>query len=145
MRNWYEVTVKYAKENEEGLLKNVREKYLLDAVSFTEAESLIYDKLGSVIRGDFTVANISKSNIGEVVIWEDTDCFYKCKVTYFVVDADSGREKKVTQYALISASDVIAAHERMVENLNNMLVSYRIPEVSESPIVEVFPYENEEE
>ena len=137
--------VKYAKENEQGLLKNVSEQYLVDAVSFTEAEARIYDMLGSVIRGDFQVTNISKSNIVDVFFYEDIDVWYKCKVTYVVADADSGKEKKITQYMLISAHHVKEAYERIHESLNNMLVSFNVPDITESPIIEIFPYEREEE
>lgn len=144
MRNWYEVTVKYAKENEEGLLKKVSEKYILDAVSFTEAEATVYDRLGSVIRGDFTVSGIRKSNIEEVIYDDRVDeGFYKCKVTYFVADELSGREKKVAKYILVTAFDILSAHEVVEESLKNMLVSYRITEIVESPILEAFAYEKE--
>lgn len=137
--------VKYAKENEQGLLKNVSEQYLVDAVSFTEAEARIYDMLGSVIRGDFQVTNISKSNFVDVFFFEDIDIWHKCKISYIVADADSGKEKKVTQFMLVTAHDVREAYDRIHESLSNMLVSFRVPEVTESPIVEVFPYEKEEE
>lgn len=144
MRNWYEVTVKYAKENEEGLLKKVSEKYILDAVSFTEAEATVYDRLGSVIRGDFTVSGIRKSNIEEVIYDDRVDeGFYKCKVTYFVADELSGREKKVAKYILVTAFDILSAHEVVEESLKNILVSYRITEIVESPILEAFAYEKE--
>lgn len=145
MRVWFLCKVKYAKENEEGLLKNVSEQYLVDAVSFTEAEARIYDMLGSVIRGDFQVTNISKSNIVDVFFYEDIDIWHKCKITYIVTDADSGKEKKVTQFMLVTAHDVKEAFERIFESLNNMLVTFRVPEVTESPIVEIFPYEKEDE
>lgn len=145
MRTWFLCKVKYAKENEQGLLKNVSEQYLVDAVSFTEAEARIYDMLGSVIRGDFQVTNISKSNIVDVFFYEDIDIWYKCKVTYIVADADSGKEKKVTQYMLISAHHVKEAYERIHESLNNMLVSFTVPDITESPIVEIFPYEKDDE
>lgn len=145
MRVWFLCKVKYAKENEEGLLKNVSEQYLIDAVSFTEAEARIYDMLGSVIRGDFQVTNISKSNIVDVFFFEDIDIWHKCKITYIVTDADSGKEKKVTQFMLVTAHDVKEAYDRIFESLNNMLVTFRVPEVTESPIVEVFPYESEDE
>lgn len=138
-------TVKYAKENEQGLLKNVSEKYLIDAVSFTEAEARIYDLLGSVIRGDFQVKGIQKTNINDVFLYEDTDIWHQGKITYTVADADSGKEKKVTQYMLVSAHNVKEAYERIQESLSNMLVSYQIPEIKETNIVEVFPYEKEEE
>lgn len=137
--------VKYAKENEQGLLKNVSEQYLVDAVSFTEAEARIYDMLGSVIRGDFQVTNISKSNFVDVFFFEDVDIWHKCKITYIVTDGDSGKEKKVTQFMLVTAHDVKEAYDRIHESLSNMLVSFRVPEVTESPIVEVFPYEKEDE
>jgi hypothetical protein len=145
MRTWFLCKVKYAKENEQGLLKNVSEQYLVDAVSFTEAEARIYDMLGSVIRGDFQVTNISKSNIVDVFFYEDIYIWYKCKVTYIVADADSGKEKKVTQYMLVSAHHVKEAYERIHESLNNMLVSFAVPDITESPIIEIFPYERDDE
>jgi hypothetical protein len=145
MRIWFLCKVKYAKENEQGLLKNVSEQYLVDAVSFTEAEARIYDMLGSVIRGDFQVTNISKSNFVDVFFFEDIDIWHKCKISYIVADADSGKEKKVTQFMLVTAHDVKEAYDRIHESLSNMLVSFRVPEVTESPIIEVFPYEKEDE
>jgi len=145
MRIWFLCKVKYAKENEQGLLKNVNEQYLIDAVSFTEAEARIYDMLGSVIRGDFQVTNISKSNIVDVFFYEDIDLWHKCKITYVVADADSGKEKKVTQYMLVSAHDVKEAYDRIHESLSNMLVTFRVPDINESPIVEIFPYISEDE
>jgi hypothetical protein len=141
MRIYFEATVKYAKENEQGLLKNVSEKYLLDAVSHTEAEAIVYDKLGSIIRGDFKVKRLVPANITDVFIDEESHIFHKCKITYIVADADSGKEKKVTQFMLVTADDVKQAYERIQENLSNMLVFFRVPSIVESPIVEFFNYE----
>lgn len=144
MRTWFLCKVKYAKENEQGLLKNISEQYLVDAVSFTEAESILYDRLASQIRGDFQVTGISKSNIVDVFFYEDADIWYKCKISYMVADGDSGKEKKVTQYMIVTASDSKEAFDRIQESLSNMLVSFRIPDIVESPIVEVFPFEKED-
>ncbi len=144
MRTWFLCKVKYAKENEEGLLKNISEQYLVDAVSFTEAEAVLYDRLASQIRGDFQVTGISKSNIVDVFHYEESDIWYKCKISYLVADADSGKEKKVTQYMIVTADDVKNAFDRIQESLSNMLVSFRIPDIVESPIVEVFPFEKDE-
>lgn len=145
MKIWFICKVKYAKEDDKGILKNVSENYLVDAVSFTEAEARIYDELGSIIRGDFQVTNISKSNIVDVFHYDDIDIWHKCKITYVVADEDSGKEKKVTQIMLVSAHDVKEAYDRIRESLNNMLVSFRVPEVIESNIVEIFPYVSEED
>lgn len=144
MRTWFLCKVKYAKENEEGLLKNISEQYLVDAVSFTEAEAIIYDRLGSQVRGDFQITGLSKSNIVDVFFFEDADIWYKCKVSYLVSDGESGKEKKVTQYMIVTASDVKDAYDRIQESLSNMLVSFRVPDIVESAIVEVFPYEKDE-
>lgn len=145
MRVWFLVKVKYARETEEGLLKAITEQYLVDAVSFTEAEAIIYDRLGSQIRGDFQVTHIAKSNIVDLFFYEDADVWHKCKIQYIVADADSGKEKKVTQYMLVTANGVPQAHERIQESLSNMLVSFQVPDVVETKIIEVFPYEKPEE
>lgn len=143
MRTWFSAKVKYAKENEEGLLKNVSEQYLVDAVSFSECEAILYDRLGSVIRGDFQVTHIAKSNIVDVFLYEDNDYWFKAKIQYNVVDADNGKEKKITQYMLVTANGVPQAHERINESLSNMLVTFQVPDVVETKIVEVFAYEKE--
>jgi hypothetical protein len=144
MRTWYQVQVKYAKETEEGLLKSISEKYLVDAVSFSEAESIIYDRLGEQIRGDFQVTHMAKSTIVDVFEYEDSDVWFKAKIKYMIADGDSGREKVINQFMLVTALDVPQAHERIQESLSNMLVSFQVPEVVASPIVEVFPYEKSE-
>src|SRR5690606_21457693 len=97
------------------------------------------------IRGDFQVTNISKSNIVDVFFYDDIDIWYKCKASYVVADADSGKEKKVTQFMLVSAHHVKEAYERIYESLNNMLVSFVVPDIKESPIVEIFAYEKDDE
>lgn len=144
MRIWFLCKVKYAKETEEGLLKSISEQYLVDAVSFTEAEAILYDRLGSQIRGDFQVTGISKSNIVDVFFYDDADIWHKCKVSYLVADADSGKEKKVTQYMIVTAEDVKQAYDRIQESLSNMLVSFRVPDITESALLDVFPFEKDE-
>jgi hypothetical protein len=144
MKTWFLCKVKYQKEDENGALKNVTEAYLLDAVSFTEAEARIYEKLGSTIRGEFYVTSISKSNIVDVFYFEDADIWHKCKITYYVAE-ESGKEKKITNFMLVTAHDVKQAYDRMYESLHNMLVSFKVPEIVETQIVEVFPYDSVEE
>lgn len=144
MRTWFLCKVKYEKENEQGLLKNIVAQYLVDAVSFTEAEAILHDRLGSQIRGDFQVTGISKSNIVDVFFYDDADIWYKCKISYLVADGEGGKEKKVTQYMIVTAEDAKQAFDRIQESLSNMLVSFRLPDIVESAIVSVFPFENDE-
>lgn len=141
MRVWFTAKVKFAKETEEGLLKQVTEQYLVDGASFTEVESIVYDKVSERVRGDFQVTHIAKSNIVDVFHHEDGDIWFKAKVQYIVGD-ETGKEKKVTQYMLVTADGVPQAHERIQESLSNELVSFQVPDVVETKISEVFPYEN---
>jgi hypothetical protein len=145
MKTWFACKVKYQKQDEKGKVKNVSEQYLVDAVSFTEAESRMYEKMGELIQGEFYVSSISKSNFTDVFYYEDAETWHKCKMTYVLEVEGSGKEKKVTNYVLLTAPDVKTAYDRVYESLNNMLVDFRVPEISESPILEVFPYESNAE
>lgn len=142
MKTWFVCKVKYQKQDEKGRVKNVAEQYLVDAISFTEAESRIYEKMGELIQGDFYVSNISKSNFTDVFHYEDAETWHKCKMTYVLEVEGSGKEKKVTNYVLLTAPDVKTAYDRVYESLKTMLVDFRVPEINESPILEVFPYES---
>ena len=145
MATWFICKVKYQKQDEKGKVKNISEQYLVDALSFTEAEARIYEQLGSVISGEFHINNISKSNLTDVFFYEDADVWYKCKMTYALEEEGGGKEKKINNYVLLTAANAKQAYERVYESLNNMLVEFQVPDVVESPIVEVFPRNQEED
>ena len=63
MNNWFTVKVKYKKQLENGTFKRVSEPYLLAAMTFTDAEARIYEELGSIIRGEFNVVGITRTEI----------------------------------------------------------------------------------
>lgn len=139
MKQWFLCKVKYQKEDENGRLRSVTEPYLVDAVSFTEAETRIYEEMGERVRGEFLITGISKSKIIDVFNYDDVDVWYKCKVVYYVAE-ESGKEKKIVNQMIITAHNVKEAYERIYLSLDNMLVSFQVPEIVESPIIEVFNY-----
>ncbi|MCG8475482.1 MAG: DUF4494 domain-containing protein [Cytophagales bacterium] len=145
MNSWFLAKIKYKKEDEKGVLKNITEQYLIDALSFTEAEARVYEELSSVIRGEFVISNLTKTRITDVFEYEGTDIWHKCKVSYVLVDEDSGKERKVNNYMLVAADNLMQAYDRINESLDNMLVPFRIPEISESPILEVFRFKSQEQ
>ncbi|MFA9370558.1 MAG: DUF4494 domain-containing protein [Labilibaculum antarcticum] len=139
--NWFECKVKYVKIDEvSGKERKVSETYLVDAVSFTEAEARIHKELEQMIGGEFNVTNISKSNVSELYPNENGDRWFKAKVSFVDVDEASGKEKKATQYMLTQANNVKQAYEFLEESLSTMIVPYEIPAVSESALMDVFPY-----
>jgi len=146
MKTWYICKIKYQKQTDEGLLKAVTEAYMVDAVSFTEAEARITEVMAPEISGEFLVTGISKGNFTEIVNYEDSDKWYKCKVTYISVDGDSGgKEKKVSTYFLVSANSLKEAYERVDDSLSSMLVPFDIPSISITNIIDVFPFMSDED
>jgi len=143
MNNWFTVKVKYTKQLDNGALKRVSEPYLLAAMTFTDAEARIYEELGQIIRGEFNVVGIARTEIHDIFSYDDSDVWYKVKVKYESADADSEKAKKVSQNFLVSADSVKEAYERIKESLSTLLVDFEIPSIMVSPIVEIFPYNEE--
>ncbi len=141
MNSWYTVKVKYTKEFQDGTLKRVTEPYLVNSVSFTDAEARIYQEVGEFIRGEFLVTSISKTDFADIFQYDDVDTWYKCKVSYVSEDADSGKEKKVNNNFLVSAGNAKEAYDRIEESLKGLMVTYEIPMISLTQIVEIYPYE----
>ncbi len=145
MKLWYSCKVKYGKQNDEGIMKQVSEPFLVDAWTYTEAESRIYEAMEQNVAGEFSIHSITKTNISEVINYEDADYWYKCKVSYSTVDGDAGKEVKINTYFLVSAENVKQAFERVEDNLSSMLVPFEIPSITLTNIVEVFPFAEKEE
>lgn len=140
MNTWFTVKVKYTKQLEDGRLKRVTEPYLVDSVSFTDAEARIYDEVGQSVIGEFLITGISKTDFADIFYYEDSEDWYKCKLTYVAVDGDEGKEKKITSNFLVTANNVKEAYERIKESLSDMTVSFEVPAISLTNIVEVLPY-----
>ncbi|HKL71047.1 MAG TPA: DUF4494 domain-containing protein [Marinilabiliaceae bacterium] len=145
MNNWYEVKVKYVKIDEQsGRERKVTEPYLIDAVSFTEAESRIHAELEEMIRGDFQVTNISKANYSDLFPFDNADRWFKCKVSYVSLDDAAGKEKKVSSQMLVMGNDLKEAYDNLMTSLSGMAVDFNVVGINESPLMDVFPYFKEE-
>ena len=48
---WFECKIRYDKMMEDGMQKKITELYVVDALSFTEAESSIIDEMSAYISG----------------------------------------------------------------------------------------------
>ncbi len=140
MGEWFQSKVKFLRQMDNGLIKQITEQYLVDAMSFTECEARVMQEVGEGMR-EVTMMAVAKSNIKEVVFYGDTDMWFKTKVTYNMMDEDTEKEKKITTYMLVNANDVKEAYERTEEHLKEMLVPFQIPKIEESPIIDVYQYE----
>jgi hypothetical protein len=140
MKSWFNCKIKYFKEDEQGRIIKLNESYLFDAVSYTEAESRVLEELSGAIRGEFTVTNITKANFVDIYNYDECDIWYKCKVSYQEYDEKSEKEKKVNQQILISADNVKDAYDKLHGNLSEFLSDFDIPSITETSIIDVYPF-----
>ncbi len=140
--NWFEGKVKYIRIGEDGRERKVMEAYLLDAMSYTEAENRIIEEMESIVNGEFYISGLKKSNITEVVSSEDEndDRWYKAKVAIIDADEVSGRGKRAFQYYLVAASDTKRALENLNKSLSTFVVSCEVVSISDTQFIDVFPY-----
>lgn len=143
MNEWYQVKCKFTKEFTDGTLKRVTEPCLYSAMSFTEAEERAYKEIGEYVRGEFLITHIAKQKIQDIFDYEDSDVWYKAKVSYVSEDADSGKEKKVNNSYLVNAQNTNEASDRIKDSLRGLMVSYEISKVEKTDIVEIYPYDPE--
>lgn len=147
MANYFLSTVRYEKTMENGLNKTVNEQYLFDALSFTEAEARTIEELKPYISGEFSIPQIVKPRISELMLSEDVsaDRYYKVKVSFITLDEKSGAEKKTNSFILVQASDFKNAYDRFINGMKGSLVDYEIASIAETPIMEYFPVKNGKE
>jgi len=144
MNSWFTVKVKYTKQLENGTFKRVSEPYLLAAMTFTDAEARIYEELGSSIRGEFQVTGIARTDLHDIFQYDDAEQWFKCKVTYDRIDEDGEKAKTISQNFLVSAAHVKEAYERIEESLATLMIDFNVVSITASPIVEIFPYREED-
>jgi hypothetical protein len=113
---------------------------LVDAVTFTDAETRIIKQLQTMVRGEFIVDNIKKSNIVEIFPHEDGEWWYKAKIAIVTIDENAGKEKKINNYFLVAADDIKQALQRLEDGLSYILVPYQTTSLAVCNIVDVFPY-----
>ncbi|MDD6496403.1 MAG: DUF4494 domain-containing protein [Prevotella stercorea] len=161
MAEYFEVGVRYNRTNEKGIQVKVTEQYLVDAMSFTEAETRITAEVAQYsTSGDFKVMTIKRSQISEIAIDKfglasevaaeakkitgenehansDVDRFYKVKVNWINIDEKTLKEKRTPQYFLVAAGSLDAAHYVIRQYLHGTVNDYDVATVDESKIVDV--------
>ena len=141
MHNWFECTVSFETMLENGMQKKVTEPYLVDALSFTEAESRIIEEIRPFITGEFTVTDIKRARISELFFNENGDRYYKIKVYFITLDEKSGAEKKTAAQMLAQASTLKEAIAVLEEGMKGTLSDYTIASVTETQLMDVFPFD----
>lgn len=138
MALWFECKVRYDKMQENGSVKKVNEPYLVDALTFTEAEARIIEEMKPFISGEYSISSEKKTKISEIFFNEGCDRYYLVKVNFISYDEASGVEKKSVTQILVQASDLEDAVDKFKEGMKGTMADYEISAVTETMIMDVF-------
>ena len=142
MANWIETKVRYEKTLENGMQKMVNEPYLVDALSFSEAEARITEEITPYMQGDFSVSAVKRTNISEIFFNEDTsaDKYYKIKAAFISINERTLAKKRSNTNYLVQSKDLVDALNRFQAGMKGTMADYEIVSVSETAIMDVYSY-----
>ncbi len=138
MANWFECKVRYDNLQENGAVKKVTEPYLVDALSFTEAEARIIDEQTPYISGEFSVSAVKRTKIAEIFWNEEGDKWYLVKVAFITIDERSGVEKRSTSQILVQAKDFKNSLDTFLEGMKGTMADFEIVAINETPLIDVY-------
>lgn len=144
---WFECKIKYEKIQEDGTQKKVTEQYVVDALSFAEAEARIIEEMSSYISGEFTVEDVKKAPYGEIFFSDDAedDRWYKAKLDFITIDEKTEKEKRSRVTYLVQARNLNGAIKAVDEVMGGTMIDYDAASVNDTKIMDVFEFKEEEE
>ncbi len=139
--NWFEVAVRYERQDSsDGGQKMVNELYVVDAVSFAEAEETIAEEMQPYISGEFNIKNITPASYGEIFFSdnENDDKWYKTKLSYITIDEKTAKEKRTSAIKLVQASSLNNAVKHIEKVMESSMEDYIIANIAETKIMDVY-------
>jgi hypothetical protein len=139
---WFECKIRYEKVMEDGLQKKVNENYVVDALSFSEAEERIIEEMSHYISGEFDVMDIKKATYKEIFFSDDemADKWYKAKLDFVTLDEKTEKEKHSMVTYLVQAGSFNGAVKNIEEVMGGTMIDYFISSVSETKLMDVYEY-----
>ena len=144
MATYFECKVKYDRMVENGMTKTVSEPYLVDALSFTEAESRITDKMQPFISGEFSVDTVKRVKLSDIFYNPAGDRWYKVKTNFITIDEKTAVEKRTATFQMVQASDFQGALATFLEGMRDTMADFEIASITETPLMDVFPADLDE-
>ena len=140
---WFECKVRYEKTQEDGSEKMVNEQYVVDALSFTDAEASIIDNMSVYVSGEFKVANINPANYNEIFFSDidEDDLWFKASLAFITIDEKKDKEKRTYVNYLIQAKSIERAKRYVDEVMGKTMIDYELKSLSETKIFDVFEHE----
>ena len=137
---YFEVKIQYQKIQDDGKEKKVTEQYVVEALSFTEAESRIIEEMTPYISGAFDVVSEKIAPYYEILISDriEDDKWFLIKISFVTLDEKTAKEKKTNQRLLVQADTSQTALEYTKKLFDSSMTDYTIDAVQDTPTIEVF-------
>lgn len=144
---WFECKMRYEKTGDDGMPKKVIETYVVDAVSFGEAESRILEEMGSYVSGEIEVVDLKIAQYKEIFFADNdlADKWYKAKLAFITIDEKTDKEKKTSVYYLVNAGNINSALKNVDEIMGGTMIDYQTCNLTETQIIDVFEYKKKTE
>ena len=138
VNKWFVCSVAADESQPGGTIKKVTNMYLVDAMSFTEAENRIIEEMTPYIVGEFEVAAVKKARISELFIDPEGDKWYRAKVMFITIDEKTGVEKKAASTMLVQASDFQRAVKNLEDGMKGNMSDWEINTIAETLLMDVY-------
>ena len=143
---WFECKIRYEKTMEDGLLKKVNEVYVIDALSFSEAEERITKEMSSYISGEFEIVDVKIAPYREVFFADDNlaDQWFKAKLSFITIDERTNKEKRTSTMYLVNAGNISSAINNIDKVMSGTMIDYVTTSISATKIFDVFEYKKKD-
>lgn len=139
---WFECKIRYEKTMEDGLPKKVNEVYVIDALSFSEAEERIIEEMSSYISGEIEIVDVKIAPYREIFFADDNlaDQWFKAKLSFITIEERTNKEKRTSMMYLVNAGNISSAINNIDKVMSGTMIDYVTTSISATKIMDVFEY-----
>ena len=143
---WFECKIRYEKIMEDGLPKKINDVYVVDALSFSEAEERIIEEMSSYISGEIEIVDVKIAPYGEIFFADDNlaDQWFKAKLSFITIDERSNKEKRTSMMYLVNAGNISSAINNIDKVMSGTMIDYVTTSISATKIFDVFEYKKKD-
>ena len=143
---WFECKIRYEKIMEDGLPKKISEAYVVDALSFSEAEERITKEMSSYISGEIEIVDVKIAPYREVFFADDNlaDQWFKAKLSFITIDERTNKEKRTSMMYLVNAGNISSAINNIDKVMSGTMIDYVTTSISATKIFDVFEYKKKD-
>ena len=143
---WFECKIRYEKTMEDGLPKKVSEVYVVDALSFSEAEERIMEEMLPYNLVDIEIVDVKIAPYREIFFADDNlaDQWFKAKLSFITIDERTDKGKRTSMMYLVNAGNISSAINNIGEVMSGTMIDYITTSISATKIFDVFEYKKKD-